>query len=254
MSLQAKVAIITGGATGIGYGIARVFASMGARLVLAQNVMSGAADAAAALAPAEVATVQVDVSDRASVDAMVAAALERFGRIDILVNNAAITGGQALAAFLDASEEHLDRVLGVNLKGVFHCSQAVARFMVSAGIPGSIVHVASVGAFAAQEHASVYCASKAAVVSLARSMALELAPNGIRVNCIAPGDILTGTNAAVVSDLRQGGGSGAYLRTTPMGRRGTPEEIGSAVAFLCSDAASFITGATLTADGGLLTY
>jgi len=254
MSLESKIAIVTGGSTGIGYGIARVLASMGARLVLAQDVVSGVAEAAAALAPAEAATMQVDVADRASVDGMVAATLERFGRIDILVNNAAITGRRALAPFLDASEEHLDRLIGVNLKGVFHCSQAVARHMVAEGIPGSIVHIASVGAFAAQEHAAVYCAAKAAVVSLARSMALELAPNGIRVNCVAPGDILTATNATVVSDLRQAGGSGAYLRTTPLGRRGSSEEIGSVVAFLCSDAASFITGTTVTADGGFLTY
>ena len=119
---------------------------------------------------------------------------------------------------------------------------------------GSIVHIASVGAFAAQELASIICASKAAQVSLAQSMAIELAPHGIRVNAVAPGDILTPANAEVVADMKALGGTGKYLRRTPLERRGTPREIGEAVAFLVSDEARFITGATLRVDGGFLTY
>jgi NAD(P)-dependent dehydrogenase (short-subunit alcohol dehydrogenase family) len=111
-----------------------------------------------------------------------------------------------------------------------------------------------VGAFAAQEHASVYCASKAAVTSLAQSMALELAEHGIRVNCIAPGDIRTEANETIVADLKAGGASGKYLRLTPAGRRGSPEEIGHAVAFLATEEASFVTGTTLRVDGGWLCY
>ena len=141
-----------------------------------------------------------------------------------------------------------------NLKGVFHCSQAVARHMVAANIRGSIVHISSVGAFAAQEYASVYCATKAAIVSLAQGMALELAQYGIRVNCVAPGDILTEANADIVNDLKDRGASGRYLRVTPVGRRGSPEEIGGSVAYLASDEASFVTGTTLRVDGGFLTY
>jgi NAD(P)-dependent dehydrogenase (short-subunit alcohol dehydrogenase family) len=126
--------------------------------------------------------------------------------------------------------------------------------MVALGRPGNIVHIASVGAFAAQELASVYCASKAALVSLAKSMALELAPHGIRVNAIAPGDILTGASANVTVDLKALGATGLYWRRTPLGRRGDPADIGEAVAFLASDAARFITGSVLTVDGGFLTY
>jgi NAD(P)-dependent dehydrogenase (short-subunit alcohol dehydrogenase family) len=142
----------------------------------------------------------------------------------------------------------------VNLKGTFYCSQAAAKHMIAARRGGSIIHVSSVGAFAAQEFAALYCATKAAQVSLARSMALELAPHGIRVNAIAPGDILTEASEHVVSDLKTAGVSGRYRRTTPLGRRGTPEEIGRAVAFLASDEASFVTGTTLVVDGGYLAY
>jgi NAD(P)-dependent dehydrogenase (short-subunit alcohol dehydrogenase family) len=177
-----------------------------------------------------------------------------YGRLDGVVNNAGLTGPIALASFLTASPAHVDDMLATNLKGPIYCSQAFARHAVSAGQPGAIVHIASVGAYAAQEHAAVYCATKAALVSLTQGMALELAPHGIRVNAVAPGDILTPANANIVAEVKQGGASGRYLRTTPLGRRGTPEEIGEAVAFLLSDRSSFTTGATLTVDGGLLAY
>jgi NAD(P)-dependent dehydrogenase (short-subunit alcohol dehydrogenase family) len=111
-----------------------------------------------------------------------------------------------------------------------------------------------VGAFAAPEYASVYCATKAAIVSLAQGMALELAQYGIRVNCVAPGDILTEANADIVNDLKDSGATGRYLRATPAGRRGSPEEIGYAVAYLASDEANFVTGTTLRVDGGFLAY
>ena len=250
MKLAGKVAVITGGGTGIGAGISRVLASHGATIVIAQ--LNNPAISAAQL-PKDHLMLQVDVSDRAQVEWMIEETVQHFGRIDILVNNAAVTGKPAVAPFLDCSEMMLDRIIDVNLKGVFRCSQAVARHMIAAGIRGSIVHISSVAAFAAQEHASVYCATKAAVVSLAQSMALELARYGIRVNCIAPGDILTEANASIVDDLKAGA-TGKYLRVTPVGRRGSPEEIGHAVAYLASDEASFVTGATLRVDGGLLSY
>jgi NAD(P)-dependent dehydrogenase (short-subunit alcohol dehydrogenase family) len=249
-----RVAVITGGGTGIGFGIARALSARGMRVVLAQKGAAVAERALADTPEVQGIALEVDIASRASVDAMVEAACAEFGRIDVLVNNASLTGRAAVASFLDCSEAQLDDIVAVNLKGTFHCSQAVARRMVAAGHGGSIVHIASVGAFAAQELASVYCATKAAQASLAQSMALELAPHGIRVNAIAPGDIYTPANAAIVSDLASAGATGKYLRTTPLGRRGTPEDIGHAVAFLVSDEASFITGTTLTVDGGFLSY
>lgn len=170
------------------------------------------------------------------------------------MNNASVTGRDALGPVLSCAPEHVDRVVDTNLKGTLYCSQAVARWMIENKRGGSIVHISSVGAYAAQELASVYCATKAAQVALAQSMALEWAPYGIRVNCVAPGDIATETSADAVSDLESAGSSTRYLRATPLGRRGLPREIGGAVAYLVSDDASFITGATLRVDGGYLAY
>ncbi|MGH9522701.1 MAG: SDR family NAD(P)-dependent oxidoreductase, partial [Terriglobales bacterium] len=160
----------------------------------------------------------------------------------------------ALSSFVDADALHVDRIVDTNLKGTIYCSQAAARHMIRVGRGGNIVHVSSVGAFGAQENAAVYCATKAAQSMLARAMAIELAAHGIRVNCIAPGDIKTETSADAIGENKKAGASGRFLRFTPLGRRGSPEEIGRAIAFLASDDASFITGATLVADGGFLAY
>ncbi len=252
MSLSGRVAMVTGGATGIGNGIARALSKRGVRIAIVQPTVEQAQDAARALSGA--AGFGTDIRDRDAVEHMTDAVIDRFGGIDILVNNASITGMRALSAFADASPDHVHQVLDTNIKGTVWCSQAVARHMIATGRGGNIVHVASVGAFAAQERASMYCASKAAQASLAQSMALDLAPYGIRVNAVAPGDILTETNAAIVTDLKDMGGSGKYLRVTPLGRRGSPDDIGEAVTFLVSDEARFITGTVLRVDGGFLSY
>ena len=254
MTLEGKVAIVTGGGTGIGRGIARALAEKGCRLLLAQRRLEAAESAAAEIGAERAIAMSVDISDPEAADGMVRRALEHFGRIDILVNNASLTGMPAAGGVLDCGREHVDSVVDINLKGTFYSSQAFARRLVAAGRPGSIIHISSVGAYAAQERASLYCATKAAQVSLAQSLALELAPHKIRVNCIAPGDIQTEASANIVDELKNAGSTGRYIRVTPMGRRGTPEEIGYAVAFLASDEASFITGATLLVDGGFLAY
>lgn len=252
--VKENVAVITGGATGIGLGIAHVLVGKGIRLALLQKTRADFEKASGALAPYDFLPLEADVRDRTAVESAMDAVVSRFGRLDILVNSASVTGKPALASFLNCTPDQMDEIIDTNFKGTIHCSQAAARRMVVAGTAGNIVHIASAGAFAAQELASVYCATKAAQVSLTRSMALELAPIGIRVNAVAPGDIHTVRSAKAVEDQRELGARAQFARRTPLGRRGTPEEIGAAVAFLVSEEASFITGATLVVDGGWLTY
>jgi NAD(P)-dependent dehydrogenase (short-subunit alcohol dehydrogenase family) len=254
MSLDGKVAIVTGGGTGIGFGIAQVLAARGVRLMLAQRRREPLERAASKLAGRDVRLLTLDIRTPKAAERLVGETVAEFGALDILVNNASLTGMPAVASIEACDQQHVDDVVDVNLKGTFYCSQAAAKHMIAACRGGSIVHVSSVGAFAAQEFAALYCATKAAQLSLARSMALELAPHRIRVNAIAPGDILTEASEHVTGDLKAAGVSGRYLRTTPLGRRGTPAEIGRAVAYLVSDEASFVTGATLVVDGGFLTY
>jgi NAD(P)-dependent dehydrogenase (short-subunit alcohol dehydrogenase family) len=251
MNLHGRVAIVTGGGTGIGLGIARVLAEHGAGLVLAQRRLEQVTAAALELRPTPALALQVDIRDWASVERMVEKAVTHFGHIDILVNNASVTGLPAIAPFLDCSPEQTGEIVDINIKGTFYCSQAAARRMIAAGIAGSIVHISSVGAYASQESASLYCATKAAQVALARSMALELAPYRIRVNCVAPGDIPTQASAGITPAAA---GARRYERVTPLQRIGMPADIGHAVAYLVSDEAAFVTGATLLVDGGWLTY
>jgi NAD(P)-dependent dehydrogenase (short-subunit alcohol dehydrogenase family) len=239
--LQNKVTIITGGAQGIGEACARRFAREGARVVLAD-----VDDARGQLLASSLGALYVhcDVGDSVQVNALVAAAMAAHRRIDVLVNNAGIFKA---AAFLDVSEADFDAVIRVNLKGAFLVAQAVAREMVKTG-GGSVVNMSSVNAVMAIPSIASYNMSKGGINQLTRVMALALADNGIRVNAVAPGTIATELAAKAVLTSEEA--KARVMSRTPMRRLGTPDEIADVVAYLASDAASYLTGEIITADGG----
>lgn len=244
MKLAAKVAIVTGAAQGIGLACAQRLVREGARVMLVDVRPEG--DAAAAQLGADARFFRADVGVKAEVDAMLAATLDAFGRVDILVNNAGVTHA---ASFLDLAEDDFDRVLRINLKSMFLCSQAVARAMVAQG-GGSIVNMSSVNAELTIPNQVPYVISKGGVNQLTRVAAISLAEHGIRVNAVGPGTILT--ELAKEAVLASPEARRTILSRTPLGRCGEPEEIASIVAFLASDDASYMTGQTLYADGGRL--
>ncbi len=239
--LQGRVAIVTGGAQGIGEACARRFARENARVVIAD-----VADARGQALADELSAryVHCDVGDKAQVDALVAQAMQAHGRIDVLVNNAGIFRA---ADFLEVTEEDFDAVLRVNLKGAFLVGQAVAREMARAG-RGSIVNMSSVNSVLAIPGIASYNVSKGGLNQLTRAMALALADQGIRVNAIGPGTIATELAAQAVltsEDARR-----RIMMRTPLKRLGEPAEVADVVAFLASDAASYITGEIVMVDGG----
>jgi len=243
--LQNRVAIVTGAARGIGFACAQRFAAEGAAVVLADRDETAVTAAAASIAGAE--GVAADVSRKADVEALVARALARHGRVDVLVNNAGITHA---CDFLDLAEEDFDRVLAVNLKSMFLCGQAVARAMVGAGAGGSIVNMSSANAVVAIPNQVPYVVSKGGINQLTKVMAVALAPHRIRVNAIGPGTILTELAKAAV--LIDESARRKILSRTPLGRCGEPEEVAAVAAFLASDDASYLTGQTIYPDGGRL--
>ncbi|MGB6118597.1 MAG: SDR family oxidoreductase [Mesorhizobium sp.] len=251
MSLEGKTAIVTGAASGIGYAIAERLVRDKAQVVLADvDQVKGELAATDLGRYGKARFVKADVGSRLDAHNLVATALEEFGQIDVLVNNAGIVHG---ADFLDIKEEDFDRVLRVNLKGSFLVGQAVAQVMVervkAGGPAGSIVNMSSVNAVFAIANQVPYSVSKGGVNQLTKVMALSLAPYGIRVNAIGPGSIMTDMLASVNADPAA---KNRILSRTPMGRIGDPSEIASIAAFLASDDASYITGQTIYADGGRL--
>lgn len=257
--LQNKVVIVTGGGTGIGWGITQSCAREGASLVIAQRPedIAIAEGKAAQLRTAGQRAVSVgcDITERDQVRAMITTTVAEFGRLDVLVNNAALTGASAeVRPFLEETDDHWRRLIDVNLNGAFICTQEAAFQMIKQGDGGSIVTISSVAQYAAQESAAPYGAAKAGLDGLTKAAAIELAPHWIRVNMVAPGDIHTESSADILDQVTEAGGSGKFFRFTPLGRRGQPGEIGDVVAFLASDEASFVTGATWLVDGGFLSY
>ncbi|MBO6892911.1 MAG: 3-oxoacyl-ACP reductase FabG [Roseibium sp.] len=251
MSLENKVAIITGAARGIGFAVAKRFVMDGAKVVIA-DIDDEAGEAAVddLSGVGEAIYIHCNVAERLDVRNMVAETLNALGDIDILVNNAGVVAG---SDFLELEEEDFDRVLGINLKGAFLCSQAVARHMVekveNGGEPGCIINMSSINAVVGIPNQIPYCVSKGGVSQLTSTTAIALAQYGIRVNAIGPGSIMTDMLAAVNSDKAA---KTRLLSRTPMLRIGEPSEIAGVAAFLASSDAGYVTGQTIYADGGRL--
>lgn len=240
-SLTGKVAVITGAGSGIGWAAAKRFADEGARVVCA-DISGQESDIAGLLGDVAV-PVRVDVTAAADVQRMIGAAVDSFGRLDILLNNAGFGGPHA--ALADIDEAMFDTILSINLKGVFLGMKYAIPAMLEAG-GGAVVNTASASGLVGWKGLSCYAAAKAAVVQMTKSAALDYAHTGVRINAICPGMTYTGM-AGAQPDAEVPPGD--YL-PTPMARWGDPAELASAALFLASDEASFITGAALAVDGG----
>jgi NAD(P)-dependent dehydrogenase (short-subunit alcohol dehydrogenase family) len=247
---EQQVAIVTGAANGIGAATARRLGQEGASVVVADKDLAAAQTTVAAIQEAggKAIAVAVDVTERAQVEAMLAAALEAYDHVDVLANIAGIAHDEP---FLEITDEWWNRTLAVNLTGVFYCSQIVARHMVSRGIEGRIVSMASTNGLVGEEMLAHYNASKFGVVGLTMTMAIELAPYKIRVNSVCPGLINTRLTRSAIENPEWVKG---YLPKIPLSRFGQPEEVASAVAYLASTDSGFITGHQLVIDGGQLTF
>ncbi len=246
MKLENKVAVVSGASRGIGRAIALELARRGATVVV--NYHRSAEAAAEVVSAVEAAggraiAVQADVGDFEQAAELIKTVLDTFGQIDILVNNAGTTRDQLLALM---KEDDWDNVLRTNLKGVFNCCKAITRPMMRQR-RGRIINISSISGIAGQAGQTNYAASKAGIIAFTKSLAKELGPRNITVNSVAPGFVLTDLTADMQEEWKE-----RVLEMTPLGRMGKPEEVAYAVAFLASDEASFITGETLTVDGGLV--
>jgi glucose 1-dehydrogenase len=246
--VEGKVALVAGSGGGIGGAGAAGLAREGA-VVLCADIDAAAAEVTAARirdAGGRANAFTLDVRDRTAVDAAIAAAVSGFGRLDVLLDCAGVS---QTASFLNLDPGEWNRVIAVNLTGMFHLGQAAARQMVRQGSGGSIINVTSQLAEVARPERAAYVASKGGGRSLTQAMALELAPHGIRVNAVAPGPTLTGLTRASYADPER---RRATIAQIPLGRLGEPEDIVGAILFLASDESHWVTGSTVTVDGGYL--
>jgi len=244
-TLDDRVAMVTGAGRGIGRGIAEGFAAQGAKVVCAARTRSQLDEAVAAIEGngGEAVAVEMDMSDLDSLNAGVEAALERFGRIDVLVNNA---GTNTREPLMEVTEEHYDQIMSVNLKGLYFLTQAVARHMISQK-SGKVVNIGSLTTGIALDQVSVYTATKGAVGQLTKSQALELATHNIQVNAICPGFVLTPLTEGVWSDATMKEWSEQVILS---GELATPNEMVGTAVFLASGASDYVTGQCIYVDGG----
>jgi NAD(P)-dependent dehydrogenase (short-subunit alcohol dehydrogenase family) len=247
MALDGKVALITGAAGGIGLAIALRYAADGAKVVLSdvQEAQGHAAADALAAAGFQAIFIRCDTSNEADVEALVDAAEKAYGGVDVAVCSAGIAKGTG--PFHQTSAADFERTLKINLVGPFLLGKAVANRMLAAGRKGTIIHISSVGAVLGVADSPAYCVSKAGLGMLTKTMALALAPHGIRVNAIGPGPTITPMTAALDEEAVT-----RMLMRTPLGRFGEADEMAGVAAFLAGADASYITGQTIYADGGRL--
>lgn len=242
---QGKTVIVTGAAGGLGRSFAEGFARAGAQLVVADIDQEGAQATAAALehSGASALGMRVDVTERSSTDALAAAAIDRFGTIDVLVNNAAIYATLTRAAFTAIDSDEWDRVMGVNVKGTWLCSASIFPRMTQPG--GRIINIASATVFSGSPLWMHYVASKSAVIGMTRVMAREVGESGVTVNVIAPGFTLTEASLSLIDDAQHYGVDRGAIK-----RASQPDDIVGAALFLAGENASYMTGQTLVVDGG----
>ena len=249
-TFNGKVALVTGAAAGIGLATARAFANAGASVIVADRDEEGVHKAAESLCAAghNAVAVTCDVTDTAQVDAMIERAVSTYGRLDAAFNNAGVNS--EAAAFLETSNDELERVMDVNLRGVWNCMKAEVRQMVAQG-GGVIVNCSSIGGLKGSKGRSAYSASKHAVIGLTRSAALDYAAMGVRINAVCPGMVNTPMAARVTKDYDPGI-MRRMVAQEPIGRFGEPEEVAAEVVWLCSPDASFMVGHAMAVDGGIL--
>lgn len=246
MELNNKIAIITGGATGIGREICLKLASLGAKIIINFNTSDKLANELVAELTAlghEASCIQANIADFNEAEKLINYAIDKYGQIDILVNNAGVTSDNLI---IRMKEEDFDKVINVNLKGTWNCVKHASKYMTKQRC-GKIVNIASVVGIIGNVGQTNYCASKAGIIGLTKSLARELAKRGICVNAVAPGLIKTKMTDGLSPEIIN-----QYTSNIPLCRLGEPSDVANLVAFLCSDLANYITGQVINVDGGMV--